>query len=155
MDFEFGGTTGFSDFFEQIFGGRARGGAGAGAARPGGFAPDDQSERGRDVEGEIMVTLEETMTGSVRAVTLRRKTECPTCHGTGEKGRKTCPTCGGSGQVSKEETYQVKIPAGVTRGPAPVQRFRARRGRFQRQRFRRSLSARSSGEASPISRSPA
>ncbi len=113
-DFEFGGTTGFSHFFEQIFGARARGGAGRGSA--GGFGMDDQSERGRDVEGDIMVTLEETMTGSVRSVTLRRKVECATCHGTGEKNRKTCPTCGGNGQVSKEETYQVKIPAGVTEG---------------------------------------
>ncbi|HEX3797814.1 MAG TPA: J domain-containing protein [Verrucomicrobiae bacterium] len=112
MDFEFGGTTGFSDFFEQIFGGRARGGG----ARAGGFAQEEMSERGRDVEGDIMVTLEESMTGSVRAVSLRRKTVCPTCNGTGEKNRRPCPTCGGSGEVSKEETYQVKIPAGVTDG---------------------------------------
>ncbi len=83
FEFEFGGTTGFSDFFEQIFGSRTRGGAASRHA--GGFAADDQSERGRDVEGDIMVTLEETMTGSVRAVTLRRKSECETCHGTGEK----------------------------------------------------------------------
>jgi len=114
-EFEFGGTTGFSDFFEQVFGSRARGG-GSPFGQGGGFASEDFAERGRDVEGDIMVTLEETMQGSVRSVSLRRGVECADCHGTGEKGRKPCSTCGGSGQVLKTETYQVKIPMGVTEG---------------------------------------
>jgi curved DNA-binding protein len=113
-DFEFGGTTGFSDFFEQVFGSRARGGSASG--RPGGFADEDFAERGRDVEGDIMVTLEEAMRGSVRSVSLRRAIACSECNGTGQKNRKPCPVCGGSGQVTKTETYQVKIPAGVTAG---------------------------------------
>jgi curved DNA-binding protein len=74
------------------------------------------AERGRDVEGDIMVTLEEAMKGSVRSVSLRRAEVCSNCGGTGEKNRKPCPVCGGTGQVSKNETYQVKIPAGVTDG---------------------------------------
>ncbi len=48
------------------------------------------AERGRDVEGDIMVTLDEVSRGSVRTVTVR--------HG------------------SKNESHQVKIPAGVTEG---------------------------------------
>lgn len=116
FEFEFGGTTGFSDFFEQLFGSRMRGGGG-GFGQRGGFAPDeDMAERGRDVEGEIMVTLEEAMRGSVRTVSLRHGVVCENCGGTGEKNRKVCPVCGGSGQVLKTETYQVKIPAGVTQG---------------------------------------
>jgi curved DNA-binding protein len=85
--FEFDGT-GFSDFFEQLFG--------AANARRGGFsgfgndADQEIAERGRDVEGDIMVTLEETARGSIRSVSVR--------HG------------------SKTETHQVKIPAGVTEG---------------------------------------
>src|SRR6266403_5121857 len=66
-DFEFGGTTGFSDFFEQLFGSRTRGG-GSPFGRGGGFSEADLAERGRDVEGDIMVTLEEAMSGSVRSV---------------------------------------------------------------------------------------
>ena len=87
FDFEFGGT-GFSDFFEQLFG--------AANARRGGFSgfqnhqEEEIAERGRDVEGDIMVTLEEAARGSVRSVSVR--------HG------------------SKTETHQVKIPAGVTEG---------------------------------------
>jgi curved DNA-binding protein len=89
-DFEthFGGT-GFSDFFEQLFGSRMRGGAG-GFGRSANFSEEEFAERGRDVEGDIMVTLEEAARGSIRSVSVR--------HG------------------SRTETHQVKIPAGVTEG---------------------------------------
>ena len=118
FEFEFGGTTGFSDFFEQLFGSRGNrgGGGGGGFGRRGGFAEEDFAERGRDVEGDIMVTLEEAMSGSVRSISLRRVAVCENCGGTGEKNHRPCPVCGGSGQVTKTETYQVKIPAGVTSG---------------------------------------
>jgi curved DNA-binding protein len=84
-EFSFGGT-GFSDFFEQIFGSQGRGGFGRGQN----FANEELAERGRDVEGDIMVTLEEAARGSIRSVSVR--------HGT------------------RTETHQVKIPAGVTEG---------------------------------------
>jgi curved DNA-binding protein len=87
-DFEFGGT-GFSDFFEQIFGGARRGAGGFGGGREPQFA-----ERGNDIEGDIMVTLEEAMRGSVREVNVRHPV-----------GRKV-----------ETETHQVKIPPGVTEG---------------------------------------
>jgi len=110
-EFHFGGT-GFSDFFEQIFGSRgARGGPGGG--RSGGFTEDDLAERGRDIEGDIMVTLEEAMSGSVRSVSVRHGIECEHCKGTGQRAGHVCNVCGGTGQVAKTHTYQVKIPAGV------------------------------------------
>jgi curved DNA-binding protein len=114
VEFEFGGTTGFSDFFEQLFGSRTRGGSPFGGR--GGFAEEETAERGRDVEGDLMVTLEEAMHGSVRSVQLRRAVTCENCGGTGEKNGRVCPVCGGSGQTYKTETYQVKIPPGVTAG---------------------------------------
>ena len=83
------GGTGFSDFFEQLFGSRMRGGAG-GFGRSANFSEEEFAERGRDVEGDIMVTLEEAARGSIRSVSVR--------HG------------------SRTETHQVKIPAGVTEG---------------------------------------
>src|SRR5215207_10057795 len=59
VEFEFGGT-GFSDFFEQLFGQRGQRGRGGGGA---GFRPtqDDIAESGRHIEGDIMVTLEEAL----------------------------------------------------------------------------------------------
>ncbi|HWC60368.1 MAG TPA: DnaJ C-terminal domain-containing protein, partial [Verrucomicrobiae bacterium] len=89
-EFEFSGT-GFSDFFEQLFGARGRGAGFRGRDFGGaGYAEEEFAERGRDIEGDIMVTLEEAMRGSVRSVTVRHN--------------------------SRHETYQVKIPAGVTEG---------------------------------------
>jgi curved DNA-binding protein len=91
FEFQFGGT-GFSDFFEQFFGSRKRGG---GFSPRGGFAEEEElAERGRDIEGDIMVTLEEAMRGSVRSVNVRRP----------------------AGRSVKTETYQVRIPPGVTEG---------------------------------------
>jgi curved DNA-binding protein len=111
-EFHFGGT-GFSDFFEQLFGSR-------GAAGRGGFGgpaePDFTAERGRDIEGDIMVTLEEATRGSVRSVSVRHGVPCENCGGTGQRARHLCNVCGGTGQVAKTETYQVKVPAGVTEG---------------------------------------
>jgi len=113
-EFEFGGT-GFSDFFEQLFGSRgAR--AGGPFRRSGGVSEDDLAARGRDIEGDIMVTLEEAMRGSVRSVSVRHGVPCEHCGGTGQRARHVCNVCGGSGQVLKTDTYQVKVPAGVADG---------------------------------------
>lgn len=114
FEYQFGGT-GFSDFFEQIFGG------GRGKRSPFGQAPGygerEEVQPGRDSEAEILVTLEEAAHGSLRPITVRRNVECDTCHGTGRVGpRKACTACGGSGLVSRESHYKVKIPPGVLEG---------------------------------------
>ena len=86
VEFEFGGT-GFSDFFEAFFGG------GRGRSAFAGFGGREAtSERGADVEADIMVTLEEALHGSTRPVSLRRA------------------------RSNKIENYQVKIPRGVHEG---------------------------------------
>src|SRR5277367_1854479 len=90
--FEFGGT-GFSDFFEQFFGGGARFNGGRGR---GGFA-EPETEKGQDVEAVLMVTLEEAMKGAIRPITLRRNKECVDCGGTGRKRGEVCPACFGMG----------------------------------------------------------
>ena len=112
FEFEFGGT-GFSDFFEQIFGSRGRSQGGFGRTA---FSEEEFAERGRDVEGDIMVTLEEAARGSVRTVSVRHAQLCEQCGGKGERAGRVCGTCEGSGQVPKLNKYQVKIPAGVSEG---------------------------------------
>ncbi|MCW5559614.1 MAG: J domain-containing protein, partial [Verrucomicrobiae bacterium] len=89
-EFEFGGT-GFSDFFEQFFGGRGGfgGGFGAGAEEP-------AQRRGADIEGEIAVTLDEVLHGSVRTITLQS-------HGS-QAGRENL------------QSFKVRIPHGVQDG---------------------------------------
>lgn len=71
-EYHFGGT-GFSDFFEQFFG-RGRRSADfddvfRNARARGGQAP---AEKGADVEGDILVTLDEVLHGSLRTINLRR-----------------------------------------------------------------------------------
>ncbi len=109
-DFEFGGT-GFSDFFEQFFG--SMGGRGGFGSRG---SAQNFSERGQDMEADLMVTLPEAMRGSIRKITMRRKVQCDRCHGIGQIQNRICPTCGGEGKVARTENYQVKIPPGVREG---------------------------------------
>jgi curved DNA-binding protein len=112
--FEFGGT-GFSSFFEQLFG-SMRGEAGRGGGGQSDLTEQDFAQRGRDAEGDIMVTLDEAMRGALRTVTVRRPCACASCAGSGARGRRVCPDCSGTGQVPRAVQYQVRIPAGVTDG---------------------------------------
>ncbi|MDB6024901.1 MAG: molecular chaperone DnaJ [Verrucomicrobiales bacterium] len=72
-EFHFGGT-GFSDFFEQFFGGGSRGKFGSGGNGRGAeeFGRTRGPMRGNDIEGDILVTLNEAMHGSTRNISLQR-----------------------------------------------------------------------------------
>ncbi|HEY9173077.1 MAG TPA: J domain-containing protein [Verrucomicrobiae bacterium] len=103
-EFHFGGT-GFSDFFEQFFGGGRGGGfedvlRQAAARGTGGHAEFDghtePAQRGQDIEGDLLVTLEEALRGSVRSISLRRINPR-------------------SGQA-ETHTFKVRIPSGVQDG---------------------------------------
>ena len=94
QEFHFGGT-GFSDFFEQYFSGGSR----YGFPQDFSEAPRGQAgrpRRGHDIEGDILVTLEEAMHGTVRPISLQTV------------NRKT-------GQA-QTDTIQVRIPPGATDG---------------------------------------
>lgn len=136
---DFGGFAGF----EEMFGGRSRGGPRTGA----------------DLKVTVPLTLEEVATGVEKEIKLRlldpcdacegsgaeagtEPTRCPTCAGTGEVRRAQrsffgqfvsvapCPTCSGQGRtidspckrckgegrVRAERTITVQIPAGVATG---------------------------------------
>ena len=101
--FQFEGT-GFSDFFEQFFGGRSGRSRGASPynhpGAGGGFDEADGREvptlRGQDIQGDILITLNEALKGAMRAISVRR----PNAHTGGEE----------------TETYQVRIPVGVQAG---------------------------------------
>ena len=74
-EFHFGGSTGFSDFFEQFFGRGGRYGGTEGMFRGGQRGAEGEEEfalRGADIEGDILVTLDEVMHGSTRTVSLQR-----------------------------------------------------------------------------------
>ncbi|MBV9391692.1 MAG: J domain-containing protein [Verrucomicrobia bacterium] len=86
-EFHFDGT-GFSDFFEAFFGRRSRVGESEGVH----FSDESFVRPRRDLEADIMVTLEEALNGSTRQISLRRSPN------------------------SQAETYTVKIPPGIREG---------------------------------------
>jgi curved DNA-binding protein len=95
-EFHFEGT-GFSDFFEQFFGGgggRPFRGQGRGAEYD--FGDEPIAQRGQDIESDMVVTLDEAVRGSSRSIRLQR----------------TDPV---TGQASTQ-TLVVKIPPGVREG---------------------------------------
>ncbi len=90
---EFGFGTGFSDFFETLFG-RGMGGGGRATGRHNTWVI-----RGQDHEAEIEVTLEEAYHGATKTITLQSHEIDP------------------QGQVRPSvQNLQVKIPRGVTDG---------------------------------------
>lgn len=93
-EFHFDGT-GFSDFFEQFFGGRNRSGA-AGQSRENRSAGGDFPQRGEDIEADILVTLDEVLHGATRTIQFQRNDAV-------------------TGQ-SSTQTLRVKVPVGVHEG---------------------------------------
>lgn len=85
-EFHFGGT-GFSDFFEAMFGGMGRKSYGGGFEKTFGAG-----KRGQDIEADILVTIDEALHGSRRKISFRRS------------------------ESAKVETFEVRIPQGVHEG---------------------------------------
>src|SRR4030095_2055858 len=84
------GGTGFSDFFEQFFGG-GRGRTRAGGF--GGFGGFPQGEmRDEDIEADLLVNIEEALHGAKKKISFRRSSQAGV------------------------ETYEVRIPKGVREG---------------------------------------
>ena len=97
-EFQFEGT-GFSDFFEQFFGGRAGRSRGASPFDSQEYAnsqEEPEAARGQDIQGDILITLDEVLKGAMRAISVRRN----------------------NARTGREETqtYQVRIPKGVQAG---------------------------------------
>jgi molecular chaperone DnaJ len=79
----------FGDIFGDLFGGRGR----------------RRVRKGRDVQCEVSLTLEESAQGVRKKVEFKRREKCETCSGTGASEgskRETCSYCGGHGQVVQQ-----------------------------------------------------
>lgn len=98
-EYHFGGT-GYSDFFERAFGGgRSRGFNEAfGRDRRAHAEEEEFSMRGADIEGDILVTLEEVLKGATRTISLQHENPA-----TGEM---------------ETDTIKVRIPPGIHEGQA-------------------------------------
>ena len=86
------GDAGLGDILGRMFGEQGSGGQGGGRAR----------SRGRDIQYETEITLEEAYQGVKKEIHFPRLDHCKKCDGTGAKdgkALKTCPQCKGQGQV--------------------------------------------------------
>jgi molecular chaperone DnaJ len=97
------GGFSFRDIFSQIFS-RGR------------EAEHQGPVRGADIEHNVHLGFWDAIRGTNLRLTIARKEECATCHGTGALAGQmvTCRTCGGSGKLSRQ--------AGAMRfsGPCPT-----------------------------------
>ena len=78
------GAAAFGSLFERLFGPPAAG-----------------PPRGQDVHLDLIISLEEVLTGGTQEVTIRRPGPCPRCAGSGSRSGsapRRCPGCGGTGQ---------------------------------------------------------
>ena len=103
--------TGFSDFFDALFGrGRSAGTATRQRTTP-------QTRPGDNIEQPVEVTLTEAYTGTTRVYNVQLPEPCSSCVGTGRvaPGR-VCPVCNGTGAVERSKRLEVRIPAGVETG---------------------------------------
>ncbi len=94
-EFHFEGT-GLSDFFEQLFGQSGRKGFGTSGVE---FEPSEGGNgqvHGHDIEGDILVSLNEVAHGSVRSISLQRPNSR-------------------TGQL-ETRTFKVRVPVGVLEG---------------------------------------
>ena len=89
--------AGLGDILSRVFGAEFDifgGSTGTGGGR--------RRSRGRDIQYELEVTLEEAFSGVKKEIRVPRHEFCKTCEGTGAKNgtaMKNCPTCRGQGQI--------------------------------------------------------
>lgn len=99
----FGGSGGFSDIFENLFGGGFSFGGGSGGR-------SRSNNDGASLRYDLHIDFKEAVYGCKKDITFRRDEQCPDCHGTGGAAGssvKTCPSCGGRGQVGRSSGFFV------------------------------------------------
>ncbi len=75
---------------------------------------------GEDVCLDLVISLEEVLTGGTQAVTIRRPGPCPECAGSGSRSGsalRRCPGCGGTGQLAAASRHGPLIVRQVTTCP--------------------------------------
>ena len=78
------GAEAFGSLFERLF-----------------WPPAEGRPRGQDVHLDLIISLDEVLTGGTQEVTIRRPGPCPRCAGSGSRpgtAPHRCPGCGGTGQ---------------------------------------------------------
>jgi len=98
--FKFGHFGDFGDIFEQLFSGSSR---------------RAYRRRGRDLQYDLEISLEDAYHGAEKTITLNKLERCSECHGKGGKNFQNCSHCNGSGYLKKTS----RTPFGIFQQTAP------------------------------------
>jgi len=96
----FGGESDLGDILGRMFGAQFDFGGGSGRG--------SRKSRGRDIQYEVELTLEEAYHGIKKEIRFPRHEHCKKCDGTGAKSGtslRTCPSCRGQGQVEMSNGF--------------------------------------------------
>ena len=111
----FGGLGGgFSDIFENLFGGT--GGFGGGSRRS-----SSGPQTGASLRYDLQLGFKDAVFGTKTEIHFKHAEACDSCHGTGGSGKKTCPTCKGAGQVMQGNGFfRIQQTCSACRGKGSV-----------------------------------
>ena len=126
-NFDFDASS-MGDILSNLFG---RGGAAegpGGAAGPGGGGSGrrvrPRAQRGGDLETEVRISFDQSVSGAQIPLSVPTTSTCPTCHGTGAKPGttpKVCPRCEGRGIESQGQgMFSITQPCSQCGGSGTV-----------------------------------
>ncbi|MGC2374188.1 MAG: DnaJ C-terminal domain-containing protein, partial [Solirubrobacteraceae bacterium] len=109
------------DILSNLFGGGAGGAAGGGA---GGRRARSRPQRGGDLETEVRISFDQSISGAQVPLSVPTTGVCSTCHGTGAKPGttpKVCPRCEGRGiETQGQGMFSISQPCSLCGGSGTV-----------------------------------
>ena len=117
-NFDFDASS-MGDILSNLFG-RGGGGGGGGGSRGGRARP----QRGGDLETEVRISFDQSVSGAQIPLSVPTTAACPTCHGTGAKPGttpKVCPRCEGRGiETQGQGMFSISQPCSQCGGSGTV-----------------------------------
>lgn len=86
--------------------------------------PSTGPRRGSDIESDLHLSFEESVSGATTTVNITSDVRCPDCHGSGAAAGtapRVCPDCGGKGAVDEDQGFfSFSRPCGTCGGRGRV-----------------------------------
>jgi len=122
-NFDFDASS-MGDILSNLFGGAGRGGAGPGAGGAAGRRARTRPQRGGDLETEVRISFDQSVSGAQIPLSVPTSGMCPTCHGTGARPGttpKVCPRCEGRGiETQGQGMFSISQPCSQCGGSGTV-----------------------------------
>jgi molecular chaperone DnaJ len=122
-NFDFDASS-MGDILSNLFGGGGEAGPGGAAGGSGARRARSRPQRGQDLETEVRISFEQSISGAQVPLSVPTTGICPTCHGTGAKPGttpKVCPRCEGRGIESEGQgMFSITQPCSLCGGSGTV-----------------------------------